>query len=496
MTATQTTVRLVAGEIAGTEAAGVRVFRGVPYAAPPLGPLRWRPPQPTAPWSGVRDCTQFGFDAIQIPEPVPLRRSLAPGYSEDCLNVNVWAPAVPPPGGAPVIVYYDFGGYISGSASRERTDGTAYAQRGVILVKVNHRVGVFGYLAHPKLSAESERGVSGNYGFLDSIAALEWVRDNIAAFGGDPNRVTITGASAGASTSALMLMSPLARGLVHRMIFRSGSGLRSQHTLAAAERAGLAVGDDIAALRALPADKLLELNSVVDPANHPDIPGIRKILAVAYLRPVIDGWALLEDDSDAYRAGRFAAVPTILGNTSNESGGHITANIPVTTVAQLRDYMADTFGDAFEESWKYFGVESDADVPAAVTHAWNDGRFSYALRGYARFIAARQPKTFRYVFSHSGTHTGPQPAHGHDMTYVFGTGDFDDRDRAVSDKILAAFCNFAATGDPNGPGAPHWDPYDLARDNFIFLGDDFGPGTRWRADQAAFLERYFQTHKQ
>jgi para-nitrobenzyl esterase len=183
MPATQTTLRIASGEIAGTGTGDVRIYRGVPYAAPPVGPLRWQPPQPVEPWTGVRDCTRYGPDPIQIVEPVPLRRSLAPTTSEDCLNLNIWAPAEPVPGGAPVVVYFDFGGFIAGSASRERNDGSAYARRGVVCVAVNHRMGVLGFLAHPALSAESPQGVSGNYGFLDVIAALRWVRDNIAAFG-------------------------------------------------------------------------------------------------------------------------------------------------------------------------------------------------------------------------------------------------------------------------------------------------------------------------
>jgi para-nitrobenzyl esterase len=494
MSVTQTTVRIDSGEIAGTESGDVRAYLGVPYAAPPVGPLRWRAPQPVVAWTGVRDCTRFGPDPMQIPEPVPIRRTRATSYSEDCLNLNVWAPAHPPAGGAPVIVYFDFGGFIAGSASRERTDGSNYARRGVVCVNVNHRYGVFGFLAHPALSAESEHGVSGNYGFLDTIRALEWVRDNIAAFGGDPGRVTVTGASAGAATSTLLLTSPLAKGLVHRMLFRSGSGLRKLHTLAQAEAAGRVIGDDLAALRAIPAGELLKMNAVVDPANHPDVEGVRPLLAVPYLRPILDGYALVRDDADAYRSGAFEAVPSIMGNVTNESGGHITAKIPIHTVAQLRGYLADSFGDAFEDAWKVFGAATDADVSQALVGVWNDNRYSYAIRGYLREIAKRQPDTYRYVFSHVGTHTANPPVHGNDMTYVFGTGDFDERDRAVSDGMMSAFCNFAATGNPNGPGAPNWPAYDPDRENYLLLDDGFPEGARWHTDQAAFIERYFQTH--
>jgi para-nitrobenzyl esterase len=495
MSVTQTTVRIASGELAGIADGDVHAYLGIPYAAPPVGPLRWRPPQPVIPWTGVRDATRFGPDPIQLPEPVPIRRSLATSTSEDCLNLNVWAPATPVPGGAPVIVYFDFGGFIAGSASRERTNGSAYARRGVVCVNVNQRYGVFGFLAHPALSAESPLGVSGNYGFLDTIRALEWVRDNIAAFGGDPGCVTITGASAGSATIALMLTSPLAKGLMHRMLFRSGSGLRKLHTLAESEQAGRAAGDDLAALRAMPAAELLALNEKVDPANHPDVEGVRDLLKVPYLRPTLDGYALVRDDADAYRSGAFEAVPTIMGNTSNESGGHITAKIPVRTVAQLRQYLADSFGDAFDDAWKVFGAETDAEVPQALVGVWNDNRYAYAVRGYLGEIAKRQPKAFRYVFTHVGTHTANPPVHGNDMTYVFGTGDFEAHDRAVSDGILSAFCNFAATGDPNGPGAPRWPAYDPVRENYIELGNGFVEGARWRSEQAAFIERYFRTHR-
>jgi para-nitrobenzyl esterase len=492
MTATQTTVRTASGEVAGT-GTDVRVYRGIPYAAPPVGPLRWCPPQPVRPWSGVHDGSRYGADPIQIPDPVPLRRSLAPAMSEDCLNLNVWAPAEAPPGGAPVIVYFDFGGFIAGTASRERNDGSAYARRGVVCVAVNHRMGVLGFLAHPALSAESPHGVSGNYGFLDAIAALRWVRDNIAAFGGNPDRVIATGGSAGAGISSLLLASPLAKGLVHGIIHRSGSSYRPMHRLADVEAAGSVVGSDIAALRALPATDLLALNDVVDPASHPNVEVVRDLMKMTNLRPILDGWVFERDVIDAYRSGAFAAVPTILGTVANEAGGAITANIPVRTTAQLRDYLAQSFGPAFfDEAWTYFGAASDAGVAQGLADAWSDNMYSSSVRGLAQEIAKRQPKTFRYLFSHVGAHTLNPPAHGNDMTYVFGTGDFEERDRRVSDAILAAFCNFAKTWDPNGPGAPPWAPYDPARDNYLTFGGDFAEGTRWRADQAGFIERYYE----
>jgi carboxylesterase type B len=288
-----------------------------------------------------------------------------------------------------------------------------------------------------------------------------------------------------------MLIAPLAKGLVHRMIYRSGSAFRGIRTLAEAETAGLAVGNDLEALRALPAADVLKLNGVVDPANHPDVPGVRPLLNVPFLRPIVDGYVFDRTDVEAYFSGAFAAVPSIVGNVTSESGGAITANIPIDTAAALRLHLQESFGDEFEEAWRLFGTENDAEARQKLVEVWMDNRYSFAVRALGREIAKRQPKTFRYLFSHAGTHTANPPVHGNDMTYVFGTGDFDARDRVISDAILAAFSNFAATGDPNGPGAPHWSPYDPAQENYLTLGGNLEEGSHWRTEQAAFFENYF-----
>jgi para-nitrobenzyl esterase len=494
------TVHPAAGEIAGTASpTGVRVFRGIPYAAPPIGALRWRPPQPAPPWSGVHDGSRFGPDPMQVPDTQAIRNSLAPALSEDCLNLNVWAPPQVPPSGAPVMVYFASGGYIAGSASRERTAGDHYAERGVVFVAVNYRVGVFGFLAHPALSAESRQGSSGNYGALDIIASLRWVREHIAAFGGDPQRVTLTGAAAGAALSGLLLTSPLARGLIDRAILRSPGSLRPMCTLAEGETAGLAVGDDLAAMRALPADALLAMNGRIDP-------GARNLLDRRRLRPIVDGWVFERDEADAFRSGAFAAVPTIIGGTSNEGGFFqgeaafpnsyparvLASQNGVRTIAQLRDYLAENFGAAAGEAWTYYGAANADDIPASIANALTDTMFSYGIRTIARAIARRQPQTFRYLFTHAGAHTANPPVNGNDTVYAFGTGDFEARDRAVSDAMLAAFAHFAATGDPNGAGAPHWAPYDPDRDNYVTFGGEFAEGTRWRAEPAEFVARVYR----
>jgi para-nitrobenzyl esterase len=200
----------------------VNVFKGIPYAAPPVGPLRWRPPQPVTPWPDVREALQFGSDLPQGPDP----RLRAPAQSEDCLYLNVWAPAGAAPGSLPVMVWIHGGGFVGGSGSDLRSDGALMAHRNVVVVSFNYRAGLFGFLAHPALSRESEHGVSGNYGLLDQIAALQWVRRNIAAFGGDPQRVTAFGVSAGSASISLLLASPMGKGLFQQAILQSPGAAR------------------------------------------------------------------------------------------------------------------------------------------------------------------------------------------------------------------------------------------------------------------------------
>jgi para-nitrobenzyl esterase len=491
------TVRIASGEISGT-GTDVRVYRGIPYAAPPVGPLRWRPPQLPAPWRGVRDGSVFGSDPMQVRHPYPIRRSLAPDVAEDCLTLNVWTPAEVPAQGAPVVVWFDGGAYVAMSGARALNDGTRYAQRGVVFVSVNFRVGVFGFLAHPALTAESPHGSSGNYGLLDAIAALRWVRENIAAFGGDPHRVTAFGGSAGAALCALLLTSPPAAGLIDGAILRGPSSLRPMCTLAEAEAVGRLAGDDLATLRAMPAADLLPLNAAIDPA-------VRGLTIARPLRPIVDGWVVPRGDREAYASGTFAAVPVIVGNNAGE-GDELVAEVStyaiapgrdslvarVRTTSDLRAYLAENFGAAAGEAWSYYGAESDAGVVRSLAAVWGDMMSNYGVRGLARAFARRQPKTFRYLFTHAGAYTSNPPVHGDDMIYVFGTGEFDARDRAVSDHIVDRFCAFVATGDPNAAGLPRWSPYDLNRDNVLTFDASPSEATGRCAEASAFIERFFQ----
>ncbi len=477
---TRVIVHTGAGDVAGT-GGDVRVYRGVRYAAPPIGPLRWRPPQPVAPWSGVHDGSVFGDDPMQVADPS--RGSRAPRISEDCLTLNIWAPAAVPARGAPVLVWFDGGGFTAGSAARACTDGERLARRGAVVVTVNYRVGVFGYLAHPLLSAESPQGSSGNYGLLDQIAALHWVRAEIAAFGGDPTRVTAFGESAGGASVALLLVSPLARGLVDGVIMQSPGSFRPLCPLADAERAGSVVGDDLAVMRALDADELLALNGRINPA-------VRGLTIPRPLRPIIDGWVIERDEPEAFTSGAFSAVPTIVGSNADE-GGFFAAAIPVATVDELRAYLTTNFPGAADAAWSLYGTSRDEDVRQAIADVFGDAQFSYGARALARAIAGRQAPTYRYVFTHAGAGTRERPVHADEIPYVFGTGEWGAADRVVSEAMMAAWVNFAATGDPNGPGAPPWAPYDPARDNVLTFGAGFAEQTNWRTSTLSFFERYF-----
>jgi para-nitrobenzyl esterase len=481
------TVQTSLGAIAGTLDGSVRVFRGIPFAAPPVGARRWAPPAAPAPWTGVHDGSRFGDDPMQLPDPK--RNSRAAAMSEDCLTLNIWTPAEPPAGGAPVLVWFDGGGFIAGTGARAATDGTPFARCGVVLVTANYRVGAFGYLAHPGLTAESPHRASGNYGLHDQLRALHWVREHIAAFGGDPARVTAFGESAGGASVAALLISPLARGLVDRVIMQSPGSFRPLSPLADAERAGVvAGGDDLATLRALSSDDVLALNPKINPA-------VRGLTIPRPLRPIIDGWSIPRDEVEAFVAGDFAPLPTLVGSNADE-GGFFSTTIPVQTVDDLRAYLHQNFPGAEDEAWATYGTDDPAAVKRAVGDVFGDAQFSYGARGLARTIAVRQPQTFRYVFTHAGALTAPQPVHADDIPYVFGTGDFHGRDREVSDVLLSAWVNFAATGDPNGAGVPAWAPYDVARDNALELGGSFEEIRDWRAPQLRFFERYYAARAQ
>ncbi len=457
------------GPVAGRSEDGIAVYRGLPYAAPPVGDLRWRPPQPVRKWTEPRDATAFGPACMQSGEAWPPWSPAGP-TSEDCLTLNVWSPEGGH--GLPVMVWIHGGGWSAGSAAIAAYDGAALARRGVVLVTLNYRVGPFGFMAHPALTAEAG-GTSGNYGLMDQIAALEWVQANIAAFGGDPARVTVFGQSAGAMSIALLSVAPRARGLFAQMIAESGgvfippaiSPEAARFGLAGAEEQGAAFAatlraPDLAALRALPAEQI---------AGAKGAGGFHFIL---------DGTLLPEEPYVAYKAGRQAMAPILLG--ANEDEGFSFFDVDTVTAANFPDGLSASLGMLPPALLAAYPARTDRDAKTARAAIERDLRFGYDMWCWTRLAAAGGASVFAYRFMQAP----PWPAnsawakwgagHGAEMAYVFGAMPpewaWSDEDRAVAEMMQAYWTNFAKTGDPNGAGLAVWPVYTEETRQVMRLG--------------------------
>ena len=468
------------------------VYKGIPFAAPPVGPLRWRPPQPAAPWAGVRDALEFGPDFPQAPNA----RSRAPSQSEDCLYLNVWAPADASLGSLPVMAWFNGGGFERGSGSDAANDGAHMAAQGVIVVSFNYRAGIFGFLAHPGLSRESAQGVSGNYGLLDQIAALQWVRDNISDFGGDPERITAFGVSAGSASIALLLVSPLGKGLFQQAILHSPGAARPLASLEAAEKAALALGSDIEALRGLSADELLTKMPLLSPK-------VRGLTTPRVLRPIRDGWLLPEDERPVLKSGRQHAVPLIVGSNADE-GSLLTKAWPVDNLEQYRNMTLVNFGEAAAEAGHVYPAKADDQAHPRVAEMFADTQFNYGTRLLAESMTRKGVPTWRYLFLRRRPDQRDGPHHGEEVGHVFGTyrelspgqpASFDGVDEKISATMMKVWVTFASNGNPNFPGLPSWSPYDAAAENYMTFGDTIEEGRGWRKEELNFLDRFYDTNQ-
>jgi para-nitrobenzyl esterase len=462
--APRTEVRTKSGVVAGAVAGGVVSWKGIPYAAPPVGDLRWRAPQPVAPWTGVRAATEYAHDCMQLPFPSDAA-PLGTPPAEDCLYLNVWAPEKPPSAKLPVMFWIHGGGFVNGGSSPSVYDGSAFARRGVVFVSLNHRLGRFGFFAHPALTKESPNDPLGNYGYLDQIAALRWVQANIAAFGGDPGNVTIFGESAGGGSVNTLLVSPLARGLFHKAIVESGGGraggIMQPRTLAEAEAVGVALaksagitGEDaaaLAALRKLPAEDLVRGLNLMTMGQQRD----------TYAGPMVDGKIVAEEPETAFRAGRQAKVPYMIGANNREFGF-----MPLPP--QAVDGMLARFGADKDKVVAAYDPEKTGKMGEVGVGLASDGAMVEPARLLARLASAAGQPTFEYRFSYVPSSMRKDVAgalHATEIPFVFETvrakygAATTPEDEALAAAANAYWVAFARTGDPNGDGRPKWPAY-------------------------------------
>ena len=498
-------VRVDTATLQGAAGDGVISYKGIPFAAPPVGDLRWRPPQPAASWTGVRQATEFGADCMQGrfgPLPPPPAATSAPAASpaprvppapaatpdqapsEDCLFVNVWVPANAAPGAKlPVMFWIYGGGFVGGSSAMPLTSGTQFAKQGVILVAANYRVGRFGFFAFPALSRERPDELKANYAYMDEIAALEWVKRNIAAFGGDPNNVTIFGFSAGGVSVHSLLTMPRARGLFEKAIVESGGSRDSVLTArplskdgvdpnypVSAETIGINFahsmgieGTDQAALarlRALSADEILR--------GAPPQPGVN--VPSYETTPILDGKLITETAEAAYKAGRAPHVPVILGSNSADTAG------PRVRATSKEQFFA-RFGQWTTQAKAAYDPDGTTDLATLVSRANNDFGQAEAARFAATAFAAHGSPIFLYRFSYVQSAMRERmragTPHGGEIAFVFGTlgsGGFGPpipptaQDLEMSRIAQGYWVNFARTGDPNGAGLPAWPRYQPGKD--------------------------------
>ncbi len=505
------TAAIDSGTIYGSMENNVLSFLGIPYAAPAGGDFRWREPQPVMPWEGIRDCSEPGPICPQAEVPGIKGTISTMPRSEDCLNLNVWTSAE---AGAklPVMVWIHGGAFQLGSGSAPLYNGQYLAERGVVVVTINYRLGALGFLAHPLLTLESPHGCSGNYGLLDQIAALDWVRRNIAAFGGDPDNVTIFGESAGAMSVCDLMVSPLVAGLFARAISQStlfldhGLLMHATRRLVEAEEIGeryaaesgcAGAPDVLAALRAKPAAELVTALLEIQPGLF---------MEDARFVPVVDGWVLPDEPGALFAQGMQHDVPLLVGSNTDEGNLFTSLDSRKFERLSVEDYrrkVKEYFGLKAEEILKMFPVNEQEDVKTALSKIFTAFDFNAAARFAAACVAGKGQQAYLYRFSRVPPRDPLGACHGIEVPFIFGnliegimelmekrswpmlfTRDiekellealvlvFDKADMVLSGEMMDYWVRFAATGDPNPEGKEEWPAYDKATDRSIEFGSE------------------------
>jgi para-nitrobenzyl esterase len=468
--------------VAGVRDANITSFKGIPYAEPPIGNLRWTAPRPARSWKGVRQADNFGDSCAQtFPKAAP--------SSENCLYLNIWTPSKSGADRLPVMFWIHGGGFFVGSPREDLYDGEELAKKGVVVVTVNYRLGVFGFFAHPELTKESPQHSSGNYGLLDQLAALQWVHRNIAPFGGDPNKVTIFGESAGAFSVNALVASPLSKGFFRAAISESGGvgagfGRTGMPSLEESEKNGVKFAESVGAhslaeLRDLPTDKLLQSRT--------------------FPQATVDGWYFPESPATLFKQGKENKVPVLLGSNSDE-GQHF-----IRSVLSASDYTAKArkdFGNDADEFLKLYPADSGESAKVSQQREFSD-RTALATENLAGDLARGGAKAYLYYFAYQdgGAYDTEAPTlglrlgadHGAELWYVFGVLNHWKRtvpeyDLKMQNTVMSYWTNFAKTLDPNGTGLPEWKPVGQSNDQVMVLDKTVGMEQHPRAAQLDFLQ--------
>jgi para-nitrobenzyl esterase len=493
-----TIVKVDGGMIEGYLEDEIAVYKGIPYAAPPVGELRWKAPQPVNPWNGIRKAKNYGNACPQL--KLPVKGFINADMSEDCLYLNVWAPTNAIDKKLPVMVWFYGGGFFIGSSSNSVYTGEQFAKRDVIMVSFEYRIGTFGFLAHPELSAESPNHVSGNYGLLDQIAALQWVQRNIKAFGGDPDCVTIFGQSAGGQSVSMLAASPLAKGLFHRAICQSGGSFGpvkkikesdSMQSLEGAEEEGVKFAsrkgaNSIAELRKLDADKLI-MNIGVDA-----------------LWPIADGHVIKDDQYKLYQKGEYSDVPVLIGYNSND-GSMFASSEKMPT--GYKAFLNERFENLAPQILENYPEGDNNTTMQSKANIYRDSYFGWYTYAWAHLqTKTGKSKVYVYYFDQEQPKMNPfyygflKPVgvpHAGEIPYVFNhmyndsSIHFEANHQKLAETTISYWVNFAKTGNPNGNGVPLWPAYKVNEPMVMNLGNNPAPRPFPNLEAIKLFDQYY-----